>query len=203
MKQNRQSNILLITLLLIILTWTTVWTETTVAATNSVQGGVGGVNNGTIQGGDGNVSAQITINSTQLALVKEARDGSGAVINGTDVTSGQVVYFVISVDNTTPFSAVDVRITDALNEAEFTYVADSIETIAVGTGTDLATVWAAGWTTLSDNVGGPDDVASCTDTGGAADRDRLTIGQVAVQANQQLDIAGSTLWALRIRVTIN
>jgi len=44
------------------------------AATNSVQAGIGGVNNDTLIGGDGTGAAQITINSAGLALVKQARD---------------------------------------------------------------------------------------------------------------------------------
>ena len=203
MNKHRLSHTFLILTLTILVAWNPIWTEFADAATNSVQGGVGGVNNGTIQGGDGTGSAQITVNSTQLSLVKQARNGTGAVINGGDVSSGQVVYFVIYVDNTTSFSAVDVRITDALNETEFTYVPNSIEYTTVASGSNDAAIWGGTWNTLSDDVAGADDLASCEDTGGAADRDRLTIGQVTGQANQKLDIAGSTLWALRIRVTIN
>ena len=44
------------------------------AATNSATGGFGGINNGTLVGGDGTGRARIEINSVQLALVKEARN---------------------------------------------------------------------------------------------------------------------------------
>jgi len=52
-------------------------------------------------------------------------------------------------------------------------------------------------------VGGPDDSASITDSGGPAGADRLTVGAVAVQANQLLNISGNTLRAVRFRVTVN
>ena len=50
------------------------------AATNSVTGGINGINNGTLIGGDGTGTAQIEINSVQLELVKEARDLAGNVL---------------------------------------------------------------------------------------------------------------------------
>jgi len=202
MNKQRPLHNFLFLLLAALLIGNTAWTDVAGAASNSVLGGLGGVNNGTMDGGDGTGSAQITITSDQLDLVKQARDLTGTVINGGDVSSGQEVYFVIYVDNSTLHPAVDIRITDLLDEAEFTYVDDSIEYTTVATGSDDAAIWAGTWNGRTDNVGGPDDQASCTDFGAPAGKDRLTIGQVTGQANLQLDIAGSTLWALRIRVTI-
>ena len=151
-----------------------------------------------------NPSATIIVNSVQLALVKQARDLAGTVLaTGANVTPGQTIYFVLSVDNTTAYPANDIQITDQLNEAEFTYVVNSIETTVVPTGSNDAAIWAGAWSSLSDLPGAPDDIASITDTGGPAGLDRLTVGAVAVQANQMLDVAGNTLRAIRFRVTVN
>ena len=174
------------------------------AATNSVQAGIGGVNNATLNNGDGTGGAQITINSVGLALVKQARDPDGTVIpNGADVTSGRVLYFVLFVDNPAHYPAGDVRITDLLNEAEFTYIPGSLETAVVATGASSAAVWTGPWTPLSDDPGAPDDIASITDSGGPSGRDRLTIGAVAGQANRTLNIPAASLQAIRFRVRVN
>lgn len=149
-------------------------------------------------------SAAVTVNSTQLALVKQARDLAGSVIpSGANVTPGQTIYFVLYVDNTTSYTANSIRITDLLNESEFSYVTNSIETAVVASGSNDAAIWAGAWTALTDAVGGPDDIASITDTGGPATADRLTVGDVPAQANQGLSVSGNTLRAIRFRVTVN
>lgn len=174
------------------------------AATNSVLGGIGGVNNGTLLYGDGTGEATITINTVDLALVKQARDLTGTVLpDGTTVSPGQTIYFVLYVDNITSYQAGDFRITDLLNETEFTYIPDSLETAVVPTGSNDAAIWAGAWNVLSDVTGGPDDIASITDSGGPAGKDRITIGAVPGQVNQQLLIPASTLRAVRFRVTVN
>lgn len=174
------------------------------AATNSVQAGIGGVNNDTLINGDGTGAAQITINSVGLALVKQARDLAGAVLpDNADVTSGRVIYFVLCVDNPTLFPAGDLRLTDLLNEAEFTYIPGSIETAVIPAGSTNDAIWNGTWTALSDGPGAPDDIASITDSGGPAGRDRLTIGAVAGQANRTLNIPAASLQAIRFRVRVN
>jgi uncharacterized repeat protein (TIGR01451 family) len=151
-----------------------------------------------------NPSATITVNGVQLSLVKQARDLAGAVLaTGATVTSGQTIYFVLYVDNTTTVPANDIQITDLLDESEFTYELNSIQTTTVPTGSTNAVIWAGPWSPLSDTVGLPDDIASITDSGGPAGLDRLTVGAVAVQANQTLNISGNTLRAVRFRVTVN
>jgi hypothetical protein len=167
-------------------------------------GGIGGINNGTLSGGDGTGTARITINVISLALVKQARDLSGTVMpGGSNVVSGQEIYFVLLVDNSSPFAAADLRITDQLNELEFTYLPGTVETTVVAAGSDDAAIWAGTWNALSDSLGGPDDGASILDTGGPADRDRLTIGSVPGQANQLMDVPGSSIRAVRFRVRVN
>ncbi len=173
------------------------------AATNSVLAGIGGINNGTLPGGDGSGNARITLNAVNLDLVKQARDLAGTTIpNGTHVSSGQEIYFVFFVDNITPYAAGDLRITDPLNEAQFTYLANSLETTLVPSGSNDAGIWAGAWTPLSDNLGGPDDIASATDSGGAPGKDRITVGAVSGQANQQADVPGLSLRAIRFRVGV-
>ena len=92
------------------------------AATNSATGGINGINNGTLIGGDGTGTAQIEINSVQLALVKEARDLAGTVLpDGANVAPTQEVYFVLYADNITDFLAYRFMIEDAIDETQFTY----------------------------------------------------------------------------------
>jgi hypothetical protein len=174
------------------------------AATNSATGGINGINNGTLIGGDGTGTAQIEINSVQLALVKEARDLAGNVLApAADVAANQEIYFVLYVDNITDFSAYRLTIGDAIDETLFTYVPNSLEATAVPSGSDAATRWSGIWTPLTDAVGGPDDEASVSDTGGPAGLDRVAVGEVAGQVNLPLAIPARTQWAIRFRVTLN
>jgi hypothetical protein len=73
----------------------------------------------------------------------------------------------------------------------------------VPTGSTDAAIWAGSWSSLSDTLGGPNDGASILDTGGPADRDRLTVGSVPGQVNQALDVPGSSIRAVRFRVRVN
>jgi hypothetical protein len=167
------------------------------AATNqAVDPGGGGVSL--------NPSGLVTVNSVNLALVKQARDLAGTVLpGGSNVSPSQQIYFVLYVDNSTITSAIDIRIADLLNESQFTYVPNSIETTVVPTGSNDAAIWGGVWTALTDGILGPDDLASITDTGGPAGLDRVTIGAVAGQANRTLNVPGGSLRAIRFRVTVN
>lgn len=149
-------------------------------------------------------SGPVTVNSVNLALVKQTRDLSGVVLpNGSNVASGQQIYFVLYVDNITAVTAADIRLTDLLNEAQFTYVPNSIEATAVPTGSTNAAIWGGVWTPLTDGVGAPDDIGSITNSGGPAGLDKVTIGAVLGQENQVLNIPGNTLRAIRFKVTVN
>ena len=188
----------------IVLLLLTVWAASAFAADNAATGGIGGINNGTLRGGDGTGTARISLFVSNLALVKQARDLLGNVLpDGSDVVSGQELYFVLYVDNPTPAAADDLRITDALNELEFTYIEFSTETTVVPAGSDDATIWAGSWSHVSDTLGAPDDGGSVVDTGGPPGKDRLTVGSVPGQVNQAVDVPGSSLRAIRFRVTVN
>ena len=174
------------------------------AATNSVLGGFGGINNGTISGGDGTGTARITINSTTFALVKQARDLTGTVLaDGTNVSAGQDIYFLLFVDNSTAGPALDLRLTDVIDDIGFTYYDNSLETSLSTTGASDAAIWGAAWSLLTDAVGAPDDTGSCLDTNATPGRDPLTIGAEPAQTNQQLDIPAGSLRAIRFRVRVN
>jgi len=149
-------------------------------------------------------SGPVTVNSVQLALNKQARDLAGMVLpGGSNVSSGQNIYFVLYIDNTTGTPANDIRISDFLNETEFTYIPNSIETTLVPSGSNDAAIWAGVWTPLTDVVGAPDDSASITDSGGPVGLDQITVGAVTGQVNQTLNIPGNVLQAIRFRVTVN
>ncbi len=172
------------------------------AATNSATGGIGGINNGTLIGGDGTGTAQIEINSVQLALVKEARDLAGNVLAaGADVAVNQEIYFVLYVDNITDFTANRLTIEDAIDESQFIYVANSLEATTVVSGSNAAARWAGIWTARTDAA--PDDEASVLDTGGPAGLDHIAVGDVAGQMNQPLAVLAQTQWAIRFRVRVN
>jgi uncharacterized repeat protein (TIGR01451 family) len=172
------------------------------AEINSVTGGIAGIDNGTLTNGDGTADARIELSGLTLALVKQTRDLSGVVLPaGSDVSAGQEIYFVLFVDNTTGFPANDVRITDLLDEAQFTYVADSLEQTTVASGASDAAIWAGVWASQSDPAA--DDDASAIDTAPPVGADRVTIGAVPAQTNQTVDIAGPSLRAFRFRVTVN
>ena len=174
------------------------------AVVNTALGGVGGLNNGTLSGGDGTGTAAVTIEVAGLALVKQARDAAGVVLpDGADVAAGQILTFILFVDNPTPYPADDLQITDSLDETQFTYVPDSMEGVSLPTASSDAALWASTWQPLSDTLGAPDDDASILDTGGPAGPDRLTVGAVTGQANRAVRIPGRTIRAIRFRVRVN
>lgn len=172
------------------------------AAVNAAFGGLGGINNGTLLGGDGTGSGRVVLMAVDLALVKQARDLTGTLLpDGSSVVPGQEFYFVLLVDNPTSVTANDIRLSDQLNEAEFSYVAGSLETVEVDNSLDF---WAGSWTPLpDDSTAAADDYASALDSGGLAGRDRITLGAVPGQANQLLAIPSGQIRALRFRVTVN
>ena len=174
------------------------------AAENAATGGIGGINNGTLQYGDGTGQARISLFSVDLALVKQARDLSGSVLaDGADVSPGQELWFVLYVDNPTLFPASDVRIVDPLDEVAFTYVAGSLARTTVPTGASDPALWAGTWNPLSDPLGAPDDEGSATDSGGPPGLDRIVVGAEPPQPNLTLQIPGSSLTAVRFRVRVN
>ena len=82
-------------------------------ADNTALGGIGGLDNGTLTGGDGSGEARISLFAVDLALVKQARDLSGTVLpDGAPVSPGQELYFVLYVDNPADVAAADLRITE-------------------------------------------------------------------------------------------
>jgi len=174
------------------------------AATNVALGSIGGNSGVTLSNGDGSGPARITINKVDLALVKQARDPGGAVLPANaPVTAGQTIWFVLYIDNPTDFAADALTLTDLLDESQFTYVAGSIESTLVASGANDAVIWAGTWTPLTDALGAPDDVASFTDSGGAAEPDRFTAGAVSGQANAPLSIPAHSLRAVRFRVRVD
>ena len=174
------------------------------AATNAATAGINGIDNGTVIGGDGTGTAQIEINSVQLALVKEARDLGGTVLApAADVAFDQEIYFVLYIDNVTDFLAYRLTIEDAVNETQFTYVPNSMESTNVASGSNAATLWDGVWTPLTDAVGGADNEASIVDSGGPAGDDHISVGEVTGQINLPLQIPAQTQWAIRFRVRVN
>jgi uncharacterized repeat protein (TIGR01451 family) len=174
------------------------------AATNVATGSIDGGSGIELGNGDGSGPARVTIDAVRLALVKQARSDDGAVLPAAAaVSAGQTIWFVLYVDNPTDVPAGAITITDQLDEAAFTYVAGSLESATVASGADDAAIWAGTWTPLSDALGAPDDTASFLNAGGAAEPDRLTVGDVAGQANAPSRIPAHSLHAVRFRVRVD
>ena len=168
------------------------------AADNQCTGDVAGV------AADLQDSNVVSLTATGLSLVKQARTAGGTVLaDSADVALGQEIYFVLLVDNTTTVTVNDLRLSDLLDESQFTYVDGSLEQTVVPSGSDDATIWAGPWAAWTDDVLGPDDGASSTDTGGPAGRDRVTVGADPAQTNLPVDVPGSSIRAIRFRVTVN
>ena len=56
---------------------------------------------------------------------------------------------------------------------------------------------------MTDALGAHDDEAAGLDTGGPAGPDYRTVGEVAGQVNQAVQIPAQTQWAIRFRVSVN
>lgn len=174
------------------------------AVDNSAIGGIGGIDNGTLEGGDGTGRARFGLIPVDLALIKQARELTGEVLpDGATVGAGRTLWFVVYVDNPTAAPATDLRVEDLLDESQFTYLPGTLEQTVVAAGSTDAAIWAGTWSLLSDDLGPPDDAASVIDTGGPPGRDRITAGAQAAQVNQTLNVPAGALWALRFQVRVN
>lgn len=172
------------------------------AATNAALGGIGGLNNGTLSGGDGTGTALISIDAVGLPLVKRARDLAGSLLpDGGSAAAGQVIYFVITVENPTNYPAQDIQVSDLLDESQFTYLSGTLETTTVRAGSSDGVLWAATWRPVPDEGGGQ-NLATFADSGGPPGRDRLTLGAVPEQPNATLKLPGRTTLAIRFRVMV-
>lgn len=191
--------------LLALLAWVTLGCPPSArAAENAAVGGIGGIDNGTLVGGDGTGQARIALFSVNLALVKQARDLAGSVLpDMAPVVSGQQIYFLLYVDNPTVALAPDLRVTDALDESRFTLVPGTLERVLVPAGSSDAAIWAGSWTSLTDAVGAPDDEGSAVNTGGPPGLDRITFGADPTQTNARVDVPAGMLWAVRFQVRVN
>jgi parallel beta-helix repeat protein len=144
-----------------------------------------------------------------LSIIKQTWLPGGAAPLGSpvDIPTGMKIVFLIYVKNTTAGQITDVRITDNLDETGFQYVAGSLfrdDGSITDASTDLqifnATASGTG-VNLSDAVD-PPDIGSAQDTGGLADVDLITVGQVPAQTNGNLNINGNTTFAIRFEVIV-
>ncbi len=177
------------------------------AATNAVTDPGGG---GVSLTGSGNV----TVNSTQLALVKQVYDASGnclassptdAGCNGgaTSVTVpvGTPLKFMIFVRNATAIALTDVRFQDVLDTSGtgFTYTAASLKyDSAQADNATIANLYTAanGGTAQTDALGAPDDFASHV-------AGTITVGAVTGQANSSVSLGANKTFALMFQAVKN
>jgi uncharacterized repeat protein (TIGR01451 family) len=173
-------------------------------------------------------SNTVTVNATALQIVKQvyvngtcmaSSDTSGGAdsCNGnTDtivVPSGQAVEFLVFVRNTSNIQINDIRFQDDIDDAVagFTYAGGNLmETTPIGSlPTDVETAAniyasAAAGTPQTDAVDTTgENFVSITDGGDAANLDFVTVGAVAGQVNETLNIPANTTFAVLIPVTKN
>lgn len=178
------------------------WTDAR-SADNAATGGIGGLSNGTLLGGDGTGDARVSLFSADLGLVKKARALDGTVLPDlAQVNPGQEIWFELSVDNPTAAPVTDLQLEDLLDEAQFAYVPGTLAHVLVASGASDAAVWSASWNALTDALGPPDDVASMMNSGGPPGPDRLTAGAQAPQINQTLTVPANGKRAIRFRVRV-
>lgn len=174
------------------------------AAVNRAVGGIGGTNNGTLQGGDGTGQALVILNVVDLALEKQARDPAGGVLPpGSPVTAGSEVWFVLYVDNPTQAPADSLQIIDALDESAFAYIPGTLAVTMIPAGSSDVAMWNAPWSPLTDAPGAPDDVGSVVDSRGPPGPDHVAIGAAPGQVNRVAAIPPQTRLAVRFRVRVN
>ena len=180
------------------LTCAPVWGATNVATGSFGDGST------LLEGGDGTGTATFTLESTRLALHKQARREDGSVLgDDADVLVGQTIWFVLWIDNPTDYETAGLTLVDQLNESEFTYVPGTLAATTASSAVDDATLWAGTWQALDDPPDPGGDEASFVDNEPAAGADRLTVGDVAGQANRALTIAPRSRYAVRFKVTVN
>lgn len=156
-------------------------------------------------------SATLTLTSTTLAVAKLAflNDASGTQItSGSSVVKGSIVKFMIYIDNSTSTQASDVRLSDLLNDTDFTYQAGSLSwnNNVTNTAATVASIFANtdrdGANTgvaLTDAVSGA-DVASVNT---AASPDQVTMGAHSTQTNATLNIPAGKIAAFIFKARVN
>lgn len=164
------------------------------------------VGTGDIAGVDADLadSTVFTLNTATLGLVKRAFLAStgAALTSGTSLPKGTLVKFLIYIDNSTAFPVTDVSVQDVLDPA-FAYQAGTIKvdnsllsSAACPLGVcDEAAIFAAvdATSALNDTVA-PGDVASYVGT-------TIDVGN-QTQANLQLNLAASSVWAVSFTVAM-
>lgn len=135
-------------------------------------------------------------------------NGTAPLTSPSSIAKGATFVFLIYVKNTSSSVMNDVRINDNLDETAFQYIDGSLfRTSAATPPADTATdkqifdSTASGTgTNLTEAVDG--DVGSSADTGGGADKDRITVGAVTGQTNAALNIPANTAFAIRFKVKV-
>lgn len=175
------------------------------AVTNTVVGGIGGLDNGTLLGGDGTGSARVSLNVVDLALVKEARTTRGVpLVSDADVFSEQEIYFVLYVKNPCPQVGSEIQIRDPLDVEAFTFIPNTLQIAIVPIDTTLDACWAIPWQALTDEAGGAqDDEASIGELDPETRRRLITVGATPEQPNRKAYVPPGSLMAVRFRVRVN
>lgn len=178
-----------------------------VIVTNSVLGGLEGINNDTLEGGDGAGSALVRLRVIFLSLNKQAHSLEGAtekmaidpLPTDAKIVTGQRVYFTLHVDNPTVADLYKLTMQDKLDESAFEYVEGSMQ-MAI---TDVGVVPKEEdfKTNLTDNT--DSDVASFSETSGSPKgKDLFTLGEIPNQKNALVSVQPGKRLTVRFKVIV-
>lgn len=166
-------------------------------------GGIGGLDNGTLLGGDGTGRARFTLHVVDLALSKEARTTRGALLAPeAEVASDQEICFVLYVKNPCQAGS-EIRIRDPLDTAAFTYIPNSLEFVIVDDDTTPTGVWSSSWRRLTDRAGPRDDIASAGEADPQTGTQLISVGAIEEQPNRPAQVPAASILAIRFRVRVN
>lgn len=173
---------------------------------NKVTGGLEGVNNDTLDGGDGTGSALVKLKVIQLQLHKrshsvtsEGKMDAKPLPMEAKVVLGQLIYFTLYIDNLTDAELFDANMVDQLDEAAFVYVANSLE-LAV---TEAKTPAKEDDFKVRITEDRDEDPGFMSDTPGSpAGRNFLFIGQAQNQQNSRISIPAGKRLTIRFKVQV-
>jgi len=178
-----------------------------VIVTNSVLGGLEGVNNDTLEGGDGAGSALVRLRVIFLSLNKQAHSLDGAtekmtadpLPNDAKIVTGQRLFFTLHVDNPTVADLYKLTMQDKLDESAFEYVEGSMQMATTEAGTPAKEDDFK--TNLTDNI--DSDVASFADIQNSPKgRDLFTLGEIPNQKNAIVSVQPGKRLTIRFKVIV-
>lgn len=145
----------------------------------------------------------LTATGNQLTLVKRAFLSDGTPLtSGSTLPTGTPVKFMIYVNNDSSVAMTDISVQDVLDTVTFTYTAGTLK--VDNSQSCVAFACTAGEElTIFQNVDGTGALSDAVDANVISHVAGTIDAGNAVQANGQLDINASSVWAMSFSVTMN